>query len=223
MTLSERRQEAKAFAIRMRQQTECARCGSKPIDWHSYDHAKGIRPRVSRMVSIGASVEEIKAEMDRCTALCRSCHMAEDGRLRELIQNGERYRKTLTAPSPCITCGHLYKPLRLGLCIKCWRQVKLSDLDDSSYRGVHRTTSGRWAGYMYLGGKTTALGTFSTEEEAAEAVQLARSQWYENNGGPPPEHGLQSRYNRGCRCDACRTAKVRVNKAARARRKQNAV
>jgi hypothetical protein len=47
--------------------------------------------------------------------------MKADGRLERLIAN--RYVPEVVPPRPCAECERLYKPLRRGLCARCWDHV----------------------------------------------------------------------------------------------------
>jgi hypothetical protein len=110
------RARAQAFVNEVNRRMVCARCGAQPIEWHNPSHIipgqKGYR--ISNMASGGRANRLIQAEMDRCTPLCRRCHMAEDGRIRNLSVGHPG-----TMPSPCDRCGREYKPLRKGLCHRC--------------------------------------------------------------------------------------------------------
>lgn len=75
---AERRRIAREYVAALRAVTKCAHCDAPMRDWHNPEHlAEPIR-RVGRMVGIGRSIEKIQSEIDRCTPLCRRCHMAED-------------------------------------------------------------------------------------------------------------------------------------------------
>ncbi len=50
--------------------------------------------------------------------VCRRCHMEIDGRLTKLADCG-RQRKP-DPPKPCSRCERLYRPLRRGLCSRCY-------------------------------------------------------------------------------------------------------
>ena len=55
--------------------------------------------------------------------LCRRCHMRQDGRLAALIAANKSRRRVLS-PKPCALCGKPYKPLRRGLCGKCYDRLR---------------------------------------------------------------------------------------------------
>lgn len=54
---------------------------------------------------------------DNIELLCRRCHMMKDGRLRSLARLP---RRPPASPKPCSNCGTPYKPLRKGLCDRCY-------------------------------------------------------------------------------------------------------
>jgi hypothetical protein len=111
---------AQAFVAELNARTFCAHCGAQPIEWHNPEHVKLNRRhyRISHMASNGRPVNEIQDEMTRCTPLCRRCHMAEDGRLKALIERVTAPR-TISQGKPCIECTAIAKPLRRGLCNRC--------------------------------------------------------------------------------------------------------
>ena len=121
-----RRAESAAFVAALNPRTMCAHCGAQPIEWHNPEHVEQNRQRfrISTMAGKGASIEAIQAELDRCTPLCRRCHMAEDGRLKALDQYRSMPKvmpKRGRQPAqPCTQCERLYKPLRCGLCAACY-------------------------------------------------------------------------------------------------------
>lgn len=109
----------RAFIRELNVRTFCAHCGAQPIEWHNPEHVNPSRQRyrISDMVQSPRSIAAIKAEIARCTPLCRRCHMAEDGRLRNFLVMAA-LPKTKPA-QPCVECGRVYKPLRRGLCGPC--------------------------------------------------------------------------------------------------------
>lgn len=117
----ERRARNKRFIADLNAQTTCANCGAPPVEWHNAEHVALNRQRfrISRMVTSGVPIEAIKAELARCTPLCRRCHMAEDGRLAALAVHQFPKGHRGEAPKPCAECSRPYKPLRRGLCAKC--------------------------------------------------------------------------------------------------------
>lgn len=108
-------------------ETECAKCGKQPpiedwpIEWHHHTRT----PRhasVAALVKLGASIARILEEMDRCSPLCRRCHMHEDGRAAQLTANkpmkkGVRYAPQL--PDRCVRCGRRKAAYRPGICKQC--------------------------------------------------------------------------------------------------------
>lgn len=115
-----RQQTAKAFVADLNAKTLCAHCGDQPIEWHNPEHVELNRRhfRISAMADRGYTPEKIQEELDRCTALCRSCHMKADGRLSALIESSPLKIGESLPPQPCQDCGRLYKPLRRGLCAR---------------------------------------------------------------------------------------------------------
>ena len=125
--LAAARARNRAFVDEVNARTGCVHCGAQPIEWHNPEHVERNRKafRISSMRASGVSIEGIQAEMDRCTPLCRRCHMAEDGRLSELRRNARLAddRRAAVAPKPCGECGRPYKPLSRGLCKPCYRRL----------------------------------------------------------------------------------------------------
>lgn len=117
------RQRNRAFVTETNARTFCAHCGAQPVEWHNPAHVAGRQfRRVSSMI-YWARVEEIQSEMDQCTPLCRGCHMREDGRMSNLLVGAP-----VRPPKPCDDCARFAKPLRRGLCGRCYarRRVEVS-------------------------------------------------------------------------------------------------
>lgn len=128
---------ARAYVREVNAGTVCAHCGAQPIEWHNPEHVDQNRQdyRISRLANRGAPVATIRAEMDRCTPLCRRCHMAEDGRLAAFMVHAHA-PKTKTVP-PCRGCGRESKPLRRGLCGRCnSRQRYYAKTESGENRGA---------------------------------------------------------------------------------------
>lgn len=120
--LGERRIVARAYVDGINTRTVCAHCGKQPIEWHNPEHVELNRAgwRIGGMVSQGRTVQDIAAEMGRCTPLCRSCHMKEDGRLPALLRNRPYHLGDVQLPKSCVQCQRKAKPLRRGLCGRCY-------------------------------------------------------------------------------------------------------
>ena len=119
------RERNRAFVNEVNARTVCAHCGKQSVEWHSPEHVapgRGYR-RIANMARANYTTAQIQAEMDRCTPLCRRCHMAEDGRLERLIRAGQVAPKKPRSTDPCSECDRAYWPLRRGLCNAC-RQRK---------------------------------------------------------------------------------------------------
>lgn len=116
--------EGRAFVAALNARTVCAHCGGQPVEWHNPEHVELQRKmfRVSNLVASRFPISKIQAEIDRCTPLCRRCHMREDGRLRAFVLLA-RSRK-IQPPKPCTTCGRPSKPLRRGLCSRCETRIR---------------------------------------------------------------------------------------------------
>lgn len=127
---------AREYVDARRAETCCERCGAQPIDWHHDDHPQNPYLRISRLRGIGASIERIQREIDRCQALCRSCHMDVDGRRVARIaalhagRDRQPYRPTkkrVPELRPCADCQTLTKvPFRKGRCKSCYRRYRVS-------------------------------------------------------------------------------------------------
>lgn len=84
----------------------CQRCDGKATERHHVDDN-----------TANNSLENIRI-------LCRRCHMIEDGRLDKLLMFSKtRIKKP---PTPCNECGRLYKPLRKGICSRCYDRKRPS-------------------------------------------------------------------------------------------------
>lgn len=112
---------AKKFISEVRLRTVCDRCGAQPVEWHHVDHEADENQRVAHLVALGFPVKRIQQEIDKCEALCRSCHMKEDGRLKALSKN-KPFQKGVVAvgPKPCAKCAKLTKPSWRGMCRSCY-------------------------------------------------------------------------------------------------------
>lgn len=91
------RARARAFIDDLNARTVCAHCGKQPVEWHNPEHVELNRQtfRIGFMVALGRTLAAIRTELARCTPLCRSCHMKEDGRLAAFKRNrGARPRNT---------------------------------------------------------------------------------------------------------------------------------
>jgi deoxycytidylate deaminase len=116
-----RRAVATAYVDEVNSRTVCSRCGAQPVEWHHPDHPSEPNARVSSLRTQGASVERIQREIERCTPLCRTCHMEEDGRMDALRGAGPRKKgQVYVEPSPCDDCGRPTKPTRRGRCNHCY-------------------------------------------------------------------------------------------------------
>lgn len=82
----------------------CARCGAPGVDRH---HVDG---------------DTSNNEPSNVEVLCRSCHMAVDGRLRRLVEAAAAANRKLA--EPCINCGVMTKPRRRGRCQACYRYLR---------------------------------------------------------------------------------------------------
>lgn len=119
------RERNRAFITDLNARTVCAHCSKQPIEWHNPEHVLLGRQlhRIGKLVASTSSISTIQAEIDRCTPLCRRCHMIEDGRMRQFMVHA--LLPKAQPPKPCAECDRLYKPLRRGLCDPCYgRQLK---------------------------------------------------------------------------------------------------
>lgn len=109
------------FVANVNARTFCAHCAAQPIEWHNPDHVNLNRQgyRISNMTWKGRAIATIQAEMDRCTPLCRRCHMAEDGRMKHFVAAAGGRKDGPQPPKPCAVCARDAKPLRRGLCHRC--------------------------------------------------------------------------------------------------------
>lgn len=117
---AERVSANRAFVSEVNARTTCAQCGAQPIEWHNPEHVELNRElfRIGSLVYRAKNIGEIQAEMDRCTPLCRRCHMAADGRFDTFMK--QALRSKVEPAKPCIRCERPSKPLRRGLCSRCY-------------------------------------------------------------------------------------------------------
>ena len=78
----------------------CKKCGAPGTDRHHHD---------------GNPLNNAEGNV---YPLCRRCHMALDGRLAAMVGRNKQGRTV--PPKPCAQCARLMKPLRLGLCGRCY-------------------------------------------------------------------------------------------------------
>lgn len=118
----------KGYVKTLREITPCAHCGKGSIEYHHSEHPNRSNDRVSSLVAQSNPDRpspvlwaRIAKEIARCTSLCRSCHMIEDGRITALLKKAPYQKgKVYVAPRPCSCCKRLYKPLRKGMCTGCY-------------------------------------------------------------------------------------------------------
>lgn len=82
----------------------CQNCGKPGVDRHHVDGDTGNNTPKNVMI------------------LCRHCHMEMDGRLERFKAN--RNATEVMPPQPCINCGRVVKPRRLGRCASCREYLK---------------------------------------------------------------------------------------------------
>ena len=113
---------AREYMDQVLAETICVDCGAQPVEWHNPDHEFNRNNRVGALVHDGRPVARIRAEMDASVALCRSCHMAVDGRAAALVASAIAANRP-QPPKPCKACGKLAKPTRRGLCNRCYTKT----------------------------------------------------------------------------------------------------
>lgn len=149
-TVIRRRHRAQDFVASLNERTTCAHCGAQPIEWHNPEHVELKREhyRIGTMASRGYPREALQEELQRCTPLCRRCHMAEDGRLRakqppvmvscadcgetkphhgrQLCQPCYRHRWLVSQQARrdrvCALCDDPHPPMRKGVCNRCYQR-----------------------------------------------------------------------------------------------------
>jgi hypothetical protein len=112
---------ARVFVNEINARTVCAHCGEQPVEWHNPEHVQLNREnfRIGAMVAQGRTIDDIRSEMERCTPLCRGCHLRADGRIKTNLRPEPPHD-----PKPCTECAELWKPLRRGLCENCYRRMR---------------------------------------------------------------------------------------------------
>jgi len=115
-----KRPEVAAHVAELRRTTPCAGCGGGPVEWHSDRHIASPGRRVANMVADGYKLDDVLVEIAQCKAVCRLCHMTEDGRIVRLHESS-KFQKgvVIVPPRPCVACGREAKPLRRGKCNRC--------------------------------------------------------------------------------------------------------
>jgi len=135
----------RAFINEVNARTVCAHCGAQPIEWHNPDHVEPGRGtyRIGNMVTQPATIAAIQAEIERCTPLCRRCHMKEDGRLRifglrglkgetngraKLTEENVREARMLRATGMTLTAlaerfGMTHRGIRLAVTGETWGHI----------------------------------------------------------------------------------------------------
>ena len=139
---AETRKRNRAYVSEINARTVCAHCGSQPVEWHNPDHAKQGKDhqRIARLIGKCRSIAFIQAEIDRCTPLCRRCHMAEDGRL-ESFRAQAKAQERRKPPRPCVECSRLVTVTRHGRCSRCdgsLRRARMSAADRERARERQR-------------------------------------------------------------------------------------
>ena len=178
----------RAFIDELNARTVCAHCGARPIEWHNPEHVEKNRQdyRIIRMVNGPRSLEAIKAELTRCTPLCRRCHMQEDGRLAAFTK---RVSRPARPKAHCLACGELKQLVGRGLCRNCYsrdharRNYASTRETTSRHRGVSwKAKERRWVAGVKVQGVSHHLGYFHDEEEAAAAARAGRERLLPNGG-----------------------------------------
>lgn len=115
-----RKAMARAYLAAVRQDTRCVRCNGQPVEFHHPDHVAAPNQRVAHLAALGFPVPRIASEIAKCEALCRSCHMKEDGRSAALVASRPRQKGTMLPAVPCRVCGVPSRPTWIGACRRCY-------------------------------------------------------------------------------------------------------
>lgn len=179
-----------AFITEVNARTTCAHCGIQPIEWHNPEHVLPGRAlyRIGHMVRTVRAIAAIQAELDRCTPLCRRCHMIEDGRLRKFKQMASK-PKPRGPMLPCANCLRLAKPLRRDLCSTC----------SSRQRYYRKTESGENVGAV-----------LARERARAQGVRPAGKASHCRAGHPLVDGNILLESNGARRCKTCRQAYLKA-------------
>lgn len=66
---------SREFILTYLQNNSCVDCGEPDPVVLEFDHIKGEKTHaISRMITLGLSLERIKKEMDKCVVRCANCH-----------------------------------------------------------------------------------------------------------------------------------------------------
>lgn len=113
--ITKRRRAVRRYAL-----GPCQDCGKPATDRHHKDGDTGNN-----------TPENIEI-------LCRRCHMKTDGRLEKVAEMAKAMsQKNIKAPSPCVVCGRLAKPLRKGRCHACNEYFRRNGVDRDCHERLH--------------------------------------------------------------------------------------
>ena len=119
------REMARLHVEEIRTKTVCSSCGeSKAIDFHHKDHPRYPSHRISQLIWEGVSLDRIDREIEKCTALCRRCHLVLDGRLENLKKVNPHYKIHVGPQRYCRFCEKPCKILWEGLCRSCFEHER---------------------------------------------------------------------------------------------------
>jgi hypothetical protein len=82
-----RRKDSQDFLVEYLQNHPCVDCGISDILVLEFDHVKGKKRNVSRLLGEGCSVDRLKEELNLCEVRCCNCH-----RRKTLSRLGKHYR-----------------------------------------------------------------------------------------------------------------------------------
>jgi len=68
------REQARTFVLAYLLNHPCSSCGERDPRVLEFHHEGHKESEVSRLMGRGASLEALKAEMDKCSVLCANCH-----------------------------------------------------------------------------------------------------------------------------------------------------
>ncbi len=109
---------ARAVVLERFEEGACVDCGEDEIAVLEFDHIGRKRGHISRMLREGASVDALRAEIDRCEVVCVCCHR------RRTARRAAWPRLTGRAPNHWskarrLKFAHVLEVLAFGGCVDC--------------------------------------------------------------------------------------------------------
>lgn len=131
------KESSKQYVDELRARTFCKICGAQPVEWHHIvprAPGDGQMP-IAHLRALGFPIPRIEAELLKCEALCRRCHMVDDDRISKLQTLGPRKKgETYVEPKPCSVCQRVVKVTRGGKCRACYDAIRRGKMREDGTR-----------------------------------------------------------------------------------------